>query len=306
VVSRRDVPDVLGPLLSWWLRIPYVIYKVPKGGGYGELRRKEGAVRHLWSALPGWLLNRLALSTADHVVAHKSRDYERYRRYPRIGRKLSLLLPAVSIQEFFPDSNEREQTRRTLGIPHHAQVILSVSRLSDRAGRKAPSLRFLIDCATDLRARGHDVRLVIVGEGETRSELEAHASALADTAIFVGRVEHGTVRSYYNAADIFAFPGLGEYIGMVYLEAQACGVPVVAFDNGGIPEVVRDGETGFLVEPLNRESFVERLERLITDQGLREAMGRAGREHVRSRHELDSWGERLSGFLTTPRLGQVT
>jgi glycosyltransferase involved in cell wall biosynthesis len=88
---------------------------------------------------------------------------------------------------------------------------------------------------------------------------------------------------------------------MVYLEAQACGVPVVAFRNGGIPDVVRDGETGFLVEPMDREAFVERLERLITDGELRHAMGRAGREHVRSRHELDAWGERLSSFLNTPR-----
>jgi glycosyltransferase involved in cell wall biosynthesis len=301
VVSRRDVPDVLGPLLSWWLRVPYVIYKVPKGGTYSYLVRKEGVLKHLWRALPGYLINHLALSAADHVVAHKSADYEKYRSHPKIVTKLSLLLPAVSIEDFYPDPRERQEMRRMLEIPDDARVILSISRLSDRAGRKTPSLHFLIDCIAELVARGHLVRLVIAGEGETRAGLEEHASGLGNSVIFVGRVGYETVRSYYNAADVFAFPGLGEHIGMVYLEAQACGVPVVAFDNAGIPDVVRHGTTGFLVEPLNKESFVQRLDQLITDEALRQAMGHAGREHVRSRHELDAWGDQLSGFLTTSR-----
>ena len=75
--------------------------------------------------------------------------------------------------------------------------------------------------------------------------------------------------------------------------AQASGLPVVAFDNGGIPEVVRNGETAFLVPPLDRTAFVTALTRL-TDPGLRSTMGEAARRHVVEHHDLSRWGSQMT------------
>jgi glycosyltransferase involved in cell wall biosynthesis len=106
------------------------------------------------------------------------------------------------------------------------------------------------------------------------------------------------MRAVYNASDLFVFPGLREPIGMVYLEAQACGLPVVAFRNGGVPDVVRDGETGLLVPRLDAAEFGRRLAQLIDDQPLRARLGAAGVAHIAEHHALDKWGEELVRLIT--------
>ena len=103
---------------------------------------------------------------------------------------------------------------------------------------------------------------------------------------------------FYSAGDIFAFPGIRESLGMVYLEAQSCGLPVVAFANGGIPEVVRNQETGFLVPLFAFESYLQALDTLLSDKGLRRKMGQAGQRYVRQSHDLDQNYQQLEMALT--------
>src|SRR4030088_3454016 len=119
------------------------------------------------------------------------------------------------------------------------------------------------------------------------------AQGVCTRARFLGRIPHPDMGAIYNAADLFVFPGLREPIGMVYLEAQACGLPIVAFNDGGIPDVVRDGETGFLVPKLDQGEFRSRLSQLADDPQLRARLGAAGVAYVRERHELDRWGKAL-------------
>jgi glycosyltransferase involved in cell wall biosynthesis len=297
LASSPKVPDVLGPLVSRRFRIPYVIWNAPYRA-YEMLRQRNGP-RDLWLNVPGIALNRLAFASADHIVVSKVADYDRWSSHPKVARKLSLLWPAVSAQEFAPSATAREQVRHRLRIPVDVPLLLSVSRFSDLNSRKARSVQFAIDCTGDIRRDGHPVRLIIVGDGKARAELEAHAADQRDAVIFTGSVDHAELNGYYNAADLFVFPGLREPIGMVYLEAQAAGLPVVAFRNGGIPGIVKDGETGFLVGPRDRRAFVERVEQLLNDDQLRSSMSRAGRAHVEEHHELQRWGARLSALLTS-------
>jgi glycosyltransferase involved in cell wall biosynthesis len=91
----------------------------------------------------------------------------------------------------------------------------------------------------------------------------------------------------YSAADIFAFPGIRESLGMVFLEAQSCGLPVVAFNNAGVPEAVADGKTGLLVPMYAMEPFVGAIRRLLVDTDLRRQMGWAGKSYVREYHDLN-------------------
>jgi glycosyltransferase involved in cell wall biosynthesis len=92
---------------------------------------------------------------------------------------------------------------------------------------------------------------------------------------------------YYSACDLFVFPGIRESLGLVFLEAQSCGLPVVAFDNAGVPEAVKDGITGLLVPAFDAKAFEEAIARLLKDSQLRHKMSRAAQSYVRQKHDLD-------------------
>lgn len=281
-------PDLPGVVLAHGLGARYVIYGAVKRGGSGGRRPR----------LQGAIINRLALRAADHVIVNKTRDLDGLARHPWLRGKLSLLRPAVSTAEFRRDPIKRERTRRGLGIAAGAVVLLAAARLTYRGGgRKVESLRFLIESVAALQRPASEVLLVIAGEGKARRELEEHSASLRDRVRFIGGIPHAEMSSLYGAADIFCYPGLREPIGMVYLEAQASGLPIVAFRSGGIPEVVRDGETGFLVPRLDGPAFTARLNELIADRPLRDRLGDAGIAHVLANHDLDGWGSALTGLL---------
>ena len=100
-------------------------------------------------------------------------------------------------------------------------------------------------------------------------------------------LEEEDISYYYSAADLFVFPGIRESLGMVFLEAQSCGLPVVAFNNAGVPEAVQDGKTGILVPMYALEPFVDAIKFLMTDKDLRQQMGLAARSYVREFHDLN-------------------
>jgi glycosyltransferase involved in cell wall biosynthesis len=104
---------------------------------------------------------------------------------------------------------------------------------------------------------------------------------------FLGKVAREEMYRFYSAGDLFVFPGIRESLGMVYLEAQSCGLPVVAFADGGVPEVVEDEVSGFLVHPFDLRGFNQAIARLMNDSGMRRQMGKAASSYVRSRHDLN-------------------
>jgi glycosyltransferase involved in cell wall biosynthesis len=155
----------------------------------------------------------------------------------------------------------------------------------------------------ELRRRGRRFTLVIVGDGKERAHLERLArDEIRDGCIFAGQAPRQQLYRYYSAADLFVFPGIQEALGMVYLEAQSCGLPVVAFDNAGVPEAVQDGRTGLLVPMRDGRAFAAAIERLLADAPLRRHMGATARTHIREAHELDrNYGimeEKLKRIIT--------
>jgi phosphatidylinositol alpha-1,6-mannosyltransferase len=123
------------------------------------------------------------------------------------------------------------------------------------------------------------------------------AEQVTGRVLFVGKILREDLYRYYSAADVFVFPGIRESLGMVFLEAQSCGLPVVAFDNAGVPEAVRDGQTGLLVPMYAREPFVEAIKRLVLDKNLRQQMGLAAKSYVREFHDLNKNYQKLELFL---------
>lgn len=148
------------------------------------------------------------------------------------------------------------------------------------------------DLATLIHAFGkineaHDAHLVIVGRGEQRTDLEQLVSEreLESAVTFTGFRED--IPALMHTFDVFALPSRWEGFGVVFLEAMAARTPVVASDTSAIPEVVNDGETGYLCPPGNAEAFADALSRLLSDSPLREEMGEAGRQRVEIEFSVD-------------------
>ena len=147
-----------------------------------------------------------------------------------------------------------------------------------------------VDCVEILArvlAKGIVARLIMVGDGSERTNVEHRARCLnvSDQCVFVGK--QPKIVDYLSAADVLLLPSEQESFGLAALEAMACEVPVIASRVGGIPEVVDDGETGFLSEVGDVEKMANDAGQLLADPELRRAMGRRARESAVSRYRTD-------------------
>ena len=166
-------------------------------------------------------------------------------------------------------------------------VIGTVKTLEEKYG-----IEYLIKAFSLLKHRHPDqsLKLLIVGGGSQELYLKRMTRdlGLAADTVFAGRVPHMETPRYQNMVTISVTLSDSESFGVAVLEASACAKPVVVSNVGGLPEVVADGVTGFVVEPRDPEQAANAIERLLADQELREKMGKAGRERVR---RLYSWDQ---------------
>ena len=146
----------------------------------------------------------------------------------------------------------------------------------------------VIRACARLVERGRRFHLVIAGDGK----MKAHLMSLAEKqmpgrARFIGKLPREKMAEFYSAGDLFAFPGIRESLGMVFLEAQSCGLPVVAYANGGTPEVIRHRITGILAPAFDFDLFVMGMDVLLGSTELRKKMGASAQAYVRKEHDLD-------------------
>jgi len=267
-------PDLLGPGLSRRLGIPYVIFQ----GMYSTKRRRSIKT---W---PGFMLNREALCAARYVFTNRCEDQTNLARLLPPSR-VGYVAPGIQPGAFEFDQGAGNRTRSEWQV-ENAPVVLSAAMF--RPGVKTRGLEWVINACADLARKGMALYLMIAGDGKGRTRLMRLAERrLAGRARFVGKIPREEMYRFYSAGDIFAFPGIRESLGMVYLEAQACGIPVVAFENGGIPEVVKNGETGFLTPAFAPGPFLGAIETLLERESQRKAMGQAARTYVAEYHDLD-------------------
>jgi glycosyltransferase involved in cell wall biosynthesis len=185
-------------------------------------------------------------------------------------------------QRVDPGQDGRVETRRMLGIPPERFVVGWIGRMT---GVKRTDDVLL--AVKRLREGEVDAALCMVGDGPDRELVERRASELGIVrhCFFLGYQEE--VAPYYAAFDAMILPSGNEGTPVSAIEALASGRPVVATRVGGVPDVVRDGEDGFLVDPGDVEQLAERLALLARDPALRERMGSAGRERVLPRYAVD-------------------
>ncbi|MGP3976321.1 glycosyltransferase family 4 protein [Streptomyces sp. 8N114] len=258
-----------------------------------------------WAALPGTrrVLRRIgdSVGTVTHLTAH-SRDRTARAFGPRA--RTARLVPGVDTALFRPGSREqRAEARRELGLAE-GPLVLSVSRLVRRKGQDA-----LIRALPRVRAAVPGTTLLIVGSGPYEGALRRLARRLPGlpegAVVFAGSRAHGDLPRYYAAADVFAMPcrtrrlGLeAEGLGIVYLEAAAAGLPVLAGESGGAPEAVRDGETGHVVGGRDVRAVADRLIGLLTMPQAAAAMGAEGRAWVEAEWSWDASARQLRSLLS--------
>ncbi|NYH50902.1 phosphatidylinositol alpha-1,6-mannosyltransferase [Nocardiopsis arvandica] len=252
-----------------------------------------------WAALPGprEALRRIG-ETTDTVTYLGEYTRRRLARAlsPDAAARMRQLAPGVDIDHFRPGSGG-EEVRERHGLGDRP-VVVCVSRLVPRKGQDT-----LIRAWPRILADVPDAALLIVGDGPQRQRLRSAARGM-DSVVFTGPVPTRDLPSHYCAGDVFAMPcrtrrgGLeAEGLGMVYLEAAACGLPVVAGDSGGAPDTVLDGRTGLVVDGSLPGPTARALIRLLKDPDRAAQMGARGREWVRRRWTWDHTAQRLDALL---------
>ncbi len=236
------------------------------------------------------------MAVADGIVV--STDEERQdiiRHYEAPARNVHVVPAGVNLDMFQPV--DQADARAELGIEEE-RVILYVGRIEPLKGidillRAVPMLEY-----------GHDLRVLVVGGNpDNDAELDRLKSLTAelgigDSVTFTGSVPQEALPTYYGAADVFVLPSHSESFGLAPLEAMACGTPVVVSRVGGMKTFVNSGENGYLVPWRCPESFAQRLDVLLANPELRNAMGRAARAKALSMG-WDSVAERMLDYYST-------
>lgn len=260
-------------------------------GLLAPVARRAGATRVVatthgheagWAALPGTrqLLRRIA---ADVDALTYLGDYTRRRLAPLVRDPATLvrLAPGVDTSLFRPGLGA--DLRASLDLAGRP-VVVCVSRLMPRKGQDV-----LIRALPIVQRSVPGAALLFVGGGPFRGRLESLASSygVGSSVRFTGSVPWPELPAYYGCGDAFAMPcrtrlrGADvEGLGIVFLEAAACGLPVVAGDSGGAPDAVVEGDTGFVVDGTRVDEVVARLVDLLTDPARARAMGERGRRWV--------------------------
>ena len=254
-----------------------------------------------WSMLPVARSVLRQIGDGTDVVTFVSR-YTRSRFASAFGPEASLeyLPPGVDTDRFRPDPAGRAELRDRYRLGGRPTVVC-VSRLVPRKGQDV-----LIKALPSIRRRADGAALVIVGGGPYLDTLRTLAQdcGVADHVTFTGGVPGDELPAHHALADLFAMPcrtrGGGmdvEGLGIVFLEASATGVPVIAGESGGAPEAVQHNKTGLVVDGRSVEKVADAVTELLTDRDRAAAMGAAGRQWVTSQWRWDTLAARLADLL---------
>jgi glycosyltransferase involved in cell wall biosynthesis len=265
-------PDLIGPALTARFGVPYVVAE----GSYARKRDLDGWAAHQAAAVVG-------LRHADLHLCFTPRDRQGLLDVAAADR-LADFPPFIDVPP------ERPRPATAAGPVRLATVGMA------RPGKKLENLRQLAGVMA--RLDDLDWRLDVVGGGAGLDEARAAFARFADGRVtFHGEKPRECVLALLAQADLFVWPGFEEAYGLVYLEAQAMGVPVVARDEGGVAAVMRAGVTGLLTPPGDDAAFAAAIAGLIADPAGRRRMGEAAARFARGERSLDAAAARLAGSL---------
>ena len=274
---HHKAPDGLGPRVSAALSLPYVVAEASIAA-----KRATGP----WAE--GFVQARRAIRAADVVLAMSAVDEAGLAPVVEPPARLLRLAPFTPVPAAVPPAPPA-------GPPRFVTVAMM------RHGAKRRSYGVLAAALAELGERPWT--LDVVGDGPARAEIEAELRTAAGERVrFLGRIDDRAARDAVVAgATAMLWPAVDEAYGMALLEAQAVGVPVVAGDGHGVPEVVEDGACGLLAPVGDAAAFAQRVATVLDSPNRAAAMGDAARRLVGARHSVDAAAARLAEVLTLAR-----
>jgi glycosyltransferase involved in cell wall biosynthesis len=256
-----------------------------KKNGYDSFRtRIANSFMHRLAKLEEETANKATL-----IVTIGNYSLEKIQKHYGIDQSKVRIVPnGVDTEKFKP--NENLQAIRTQFGLRNEPTVLFVGSLIQRKG-----LHFLVEAAKKIVKEQPDTKFLIVGEGPLKKQLtiSIETANLLGSFKFLGNIKDDLLPSVYNCADVFVLPSIQEGQGIVLLEAQASGKPVVAFDVGGVNEAVHNKETGLLVERDNSDALMDGLMKLLLDKPLRDKMGANGRRFVTKNFTWDICAQKM-------------
>ncbi len=237
---------------------------------------------------------RLVANTSDEAAAL----IDNYGARPN---QIDVVHPGVDLDIFSPGC--KQVARERIGLPQDALVVGFIGRLQKLKSPETTlrACSYLVSREPDLREK---LKVVFCGaesgsQGITRADLETMAKelGLAENFVYIPPTSRQQLACLYRACDVVTVPSYSESFGLVALEAQACGTPIVASQVGGLTTAVTNGVTGLLVDSHSPAVWGEAILKLLKDPSLREEMGEKGRRHA----ESFSWGATVSGLITSYR-----
>lgn len=260
---------------------------------YGGELVKYSRRKTILSLIKSVLLN------ADFIITNSEFTMSEAASYGVDKKKIHKITPAVD-QKIFTCSGSGNEVREKFGLKDK-KVILTVSRLIRRKG-----IEKVIMAMPRVLEEVPNAAYLIVGEGEYGHDLRSLAidKDLSDNVIFAGRVTDEELPGYYSACDLFAMPNMAtkgsetlEGFGISFIEASACGKPVIGGITGGVREAVVDGETGLLVDPLDTDALAAAIIKLLKDDRSAKEMGERGRRRVEMEFGWENRAKRMGEII---------
>ncbi len=285
------LPDGLsGWLLQKTFGIPYIVYT--HGKEILENQKKPEKEQ----------LMRMAFNSAARVVANSDYTAGLLKDFGVPAEKIVRIPPGIQPQQWTAEvSSQRvEQLRQQHQLGNHP-IILTVGRLNERKGHDT-----VIQAMPAILSEVPDAIYLIVGDGLERENLQALSQkmGLEKAVVFAGEVPDEDLPAYYQLATVFTMisrqpPGSHEVegFGIVYLEANACGLPVVAGRSGGVPDAVVDGETGFLVDPFKVEETATAIINLLNNPQLCQQLATTGQKRALEKFSWENSSQQLQALI---------
>ena len=268
---KRINPDIIhvqttmlgiaGLMSKVFLRKPYVI------------SARGGDVYHPWAFVK--FSSGLVFRRSSAVIAlteHMKHEMQ------KIDNRVILVIPNGVSLKSFENMKATEILRGKLGLDKTAEIILFVGRLYPVKG-----LKYLIEAMKIISHEDSRANLVLVGGGDERRYLQkiVREFGLTECVFFIGQIPNSKIPECTLAADIFVLPSISEGFPNVILEAMAAGLPIVTTNVRGLPEIVKDGENGFVVEPQNSAQLAEKISLILSDKELRRKISANNKRRAR-------------------------
>lgn len=280
-------------------------YNATPGGYAGLLLSKRWNLKHVCSLRGSdinlypinsrltFKLTKKVLLESDRIVSVSNKLRSKALAVGRPRKEIRIIYNGCDFEMFDCGGISRVNVRNRLGIPEKGKVLVYVGHLRARKG-----VYDVLEIFKRIADYEEQVYLIIIGDGEERDALDSKLRRLSvgRRVSLKGRLEQREIAPFLCASDVFVFPSHSEGLPNAVLEAMACGLPVVAYAVGGIPEIVYDGNNGFLIEKGNIERFSRTVKYLIDNKEVCKNMGSQGRKVVEERFSWKRSARELGGI----------